>query len=142
MWERISQEEIWEQIRGFYSLESKEVLFQTMQLYSRERNSQSELSPFSEKVSNPIMQYLSKYGQFRNSPQGQKLEKQRQIKFGDSLSFLPHEIALAARRFETQLKKFDAWQRNESIKAYGNAIVPQVVLQIFKAIEQYNLKTK
>lgn len=27
--------------------------------------------------------------------------------------------------------------RNESIKAYGNAIVPQVVYQIFKAIEQY-----
>jgi DNA (cytosine-5)-methyltransferase 1 len=28
--------------------------------------------------------------------------------------------------------------RNESIKAGGNAIVPQVVYQIFKAIEQYN----
>jgi len=27
--------------------------------------------------------------------------------------------------------------RNESIKAYGNAIVPQVVYQIFKTIEQY-----
>lgn len=27
--------------------------------------------------------------------------------------------------------------RNESIKAYGNAIVPQVALQIFKAIAQY-----
>jgi hypothetical protein len=27
--------------------------------------------------------------------------------------------------------------RNESIKAYGNAIVPQVALQIFKAIEEY-----
>lgn len=26
--------------------------------------------------------------------------------------------------------------RNESIKAYGNAVVPQVVLQIFKSIEQ------
>ena len=31
---------------------------------------------------------------------------------------------------------FSKW-RNESIKAAGNAIVPQVVLQIFKAIEQY-----
>jgi DNA (cytosine-5)-methyltransferase 1 len=35
---------------------------------------------------------------------------------------------------------FSKW-RNESIKAYGNAIVPQVALQIFKAIEQYeNIK--
>jgi DNA (cytosine-5)-methyltransferase 1 len=32
---------------------------------------------------------------------------------------------------------FSKW-RNESIKAGGNAIVPQVVHQIFKAIEQYN----
>ena len=34
---------------------------------------------------------------------------------------------------------FPKW-RNESIKAGGNAIVPQVVLQIFKAIEQYEKK--
>jgi DNA (cytosine-5)-methyltransferase 1 len=32
---------------------------------------------------------------------------------------------------------FPKW-RNESIKAYGNAIVPQVAYQIFKAIEDYN----
>ena len=32
---------------------------------------------------------------------------------------------------------FSKW-RNESIKAYGNAIVPQVALQIFKAIQKYN----
>jgi DNA (cytosine-5)-methyltransferase 1 len=31
---------------------------------------------------------------------------------------------------------FSKW-RNESIKAYGNAVVPQVVYQIFKAIETY-----
>src|SRR5690606_11503895 len=31
---------------------------------------------------------------------------------------------------------FSKW-RNESIKGYGNAVVPQVVYQIFKAIEKY-----
>jgi DNA (cytosine-5)-methyltransferase 1 len=31
---------------------------------------------------------------------------------------------------------FSKW-RNESIKAYGNAVVPQVVYEIFKAIEAY-----
>jgi DNA (cytosine-5)-methyltransferase 1 len=35
---------------------------------------------------------------------------------------------------------FSKW-RNESIKAGGNAIVPQVALQIFKAIEAYELQT-
>jgi DNA (cytosine-5)-methyltransferase 1 len=33
---------------------------------------------------------------------------------------------------------FSKW-RNESIKAYGNAIVPQVALEIFKAIEKFEL---
>jgi DNA (cytosine-5)-methyltransferase 1 len=32
---------------------------------------------------------------------------------------------------------FPKW-RNESIKAYGNAVVPQVVYQIFKAIAEYD----
>jgi DNA (cytosine-5)-methyltransferase 1 len=36
---------------------------------------------------------------------------------------------------------FPKW-RNESIKAGGNAIVPQVVYQIFKAIDQYNQLNK
>jgi DNA (cytosine-5)-methyltransferase 1 len=31
---------------------------------------------------------------------------------------------------------FPKW-RNESIKAYGNAIVPQVAYQIFKTINKY-----
>jgi len=35
---------------------------------------------------------------------------------------------------------FSKW-RNESIKAAGNAIVPQVVLQIFKAIQEYETPT-
>jgi DNA (cytosine-5)-methyltransferase 1 len=34
---------------------------------------------------------------------------------------------------------FSKW-RNQSIKAYGNAVVPQVVYQIFKAIEEYEKK--
>jgi len=34
---------------------------------------------------------------------------------------------------------FSKW-RQESVKAYGNAVVPQVVLQIFKAIQEYENK--
>lgn len=36
---------------------------------------------------------------------------------------------------------FSKW-RNESIKGYGNAIVPQVALQIFKAIQQYDTENR
>jgi DNA (cytosine-5)-methyltransferase 1 len=39
-------------------------------------------------------------------------------------------------RLDTSAISFPKW-RNESIKAAGNAVVPQVVLQIFKAIQAY-----
>jgi len=137
VWERVQSEEIWEKIRRLYSLEKKEVLFQAMQLYSETYKPQVKLSPFSEELSQPILQYLRKYGEFRCSPQGRQLQKQREEQFGNSLSFLPHEVALAARKFEASITKFENWHRRESIKGYGNAIVPQVVYEIFKTIEEW-----
>jgi len=138
MWKHIQQEEVWQKVRRFYALESKDILFQTMQLYQTGNDPQIQLSPFSEKFSKETMRYLQKHREFRRSPQGRKLEKQRPEKLGNIVSFLPHEIALAARRFEAATSKFETWHRQESIKAYGNAVVPQLVLQIFKAIEKYN----
>ena len=138
VWSRVQQEEVWQKIRRLYSLESKDILFKTMQLYSTKGRTQIELSPFGEDFCKPILQHLRKHKEFRCSPQGQELEKQRTREFGNSLSFLPHEVALAARRFETAITKFENWHRNESIKAYGNALVPQVALQIFKAIDEYS----
>lgn len=134
VWDRVSQEEIWEKVRGFYSLESKNVLFQTMQLYQVRTKRQELLSPFCEDFSQPILSKLRKYGEFRRSPQGQELEKQRTKQLGDIVSYLPHEIPLAARAFEGAMAKFEAKHRNESIKAYGNAIVPQIAYEIFKSI--------
>jgi DNA (cytosine-5)-methyltransferase 1 len=43
-------------------------------------------------------------------------------------------------RVDTKTISFPKW-RNESIKAAGNAVVPQVVYQIFKAIELHNKTT-
>jgi hypothetical protein len=137
VWQRISKAEIWEQIRGLYSLESPEILLKTMQLYSTGSQSQVKLSPFSEEVSRHFMPTLQKHGEFRRTPQGRELQKQREKQFGNTLSFLPHEVALAASRFEAAIAKFENWHRNESIKAYGNAIVPQVAFEIFKAIGAY-----
>lgn len=137
VWERVQQEEVWEKIRGLYSLESKDLLFQTMQLYSTDTNEQITLSPFSEEVSKNPLRILQHHGEFRSSPQGQKLEKQRSEQFGNSLSFLPHEVALAARAYTRSIRKFEAWHRKESIKAAGNAVVPQLPFQIFRAISDH-----
>ena len=48
-------------------------------------------------------------------------------------------ITVHGKRGIRRLTQHQTWGklRNESIKAYGNAIVPQVALQIFNAINQY-----
>jgi len=140
VWGRISQEEVWEKVRRLYSLDTKEILFQTMQLYSSGYENKRRLSPFSEEVSKEPMRILRKYKKFASSPQGQELAKQRYGEYSDIMCDLPHEVALAARAYTNSIRKFEAWHRQEAIKAGGNAIVPQVVLQIFKAINEYREK--
>ncbi len=54
-----------------------------------------------------------------------------------------HPICSGNDGISTQLDgiTFSKW-RNESIKAYGNAIVPQVALQIFKTVQEMNRNFK
>ena len=80
--------------------------------------------------------------------QGQHIEQQRQGEFnrpgcGNAVNKWQNfptqsPICTGDDGLSTELDgiTFPKW-RNESIKAAGNAIVPQVALQIFKAIEQY-----
>jgi DNA (cytosine-5)-methyltransferase 1 len=138
MWQRVSKEEIWGQIGRFYSLESKEILLQTMQLYSTENVTPVEFSPFSKNVSKFPLSILRKYGEFRRSPFGRRYYEQSGIKLDNTVSFLPHEVALAAKAFEKAMLSFEIYWRRESIKAFGNAIVPQVMYEIFKAINETN----
>ena len=138
MWSAIQSAEVQEQIRGLYKIHGEGVLYQTMQLCSPTCNIKKGVSVWSEKASEGIMRKLSKYGTITNTPQGRELEKQFTGKFADTLPFLSHEIALVAMETEKAAAKFKAWHRNESIKAYGNAVVPQVPFEIFKAIEKYD----
>jgi site-specific DNA-cytosine methylase len=138
VWDAIQSQEVQEQIRGLYEIHGEGVLLQTMQLCSPSNNIEKGFSVWSEKASEGIMRKLSKYGTITDSPQGRELEKQFTEQFADTLPYLSHEIALVAMETEKAAAKFKAWHRNESIKAYGNAIVPQVALQIFKAIQELN----
>jgi hypothetical protein len=141
MWKAIQSQEIQEQIRGLYKIHEKGVLFQTMQLCSPSNRIEKGFSVWSEKASKDIMRKLSKYGTITNSPQGRELEKQFTEQFADTLPYLSHEVALVAMETEKAAAKFKSWHRNESIKAYGNAIVPAVVFQIFKAINEHTKHT-
>jgi|688.fasta_scaffold361597_2 DNA (cytosine-5)-methyltransferase 1 len=92
------------------------------------------------------IQYASDTRLFR--PAEQKQQTERTFKYGKWDSFPTQSpICSGDDGLPTELDgiTFSKW-RNESIKGYGNAIVPQVALQIFKAIklweDQANTTTK
>jgi DNA (cytosine-5)-methyltransferase 1 len=81
----------------------------------------------------------------RGSKSNDKLTKRRNKLPGADFQMFPSVSAICDGNDGISDKldgiTFSKW-RQESIKAGGNAIVPQVVYQIFKAIEQYNQLNK
>lgn len=132
--ERISKEEVWEKIRRLYKIREKAVLLKVLQLCSPTNTEQIGFSVFSEEASEKTMRKLQVYGEIGNTPQGLKLEKQFYREFGNTLPILSHKIALVAMEAERAALNFMSWHRKESIKAYGNAIVPQIAIELFKTI--------
>ena len=61
----------------------------------------------------------------------------------DAVDFnkFPTSYPIVQEEFQPNIISHSRWRR-ESIKGYGNAVVPQVVLEIFKAIEKYDKFTK
>ena len=61
----------------------------------------------------------------------------------DAVDFnkFPTSYPIVQEEFQPNGMTHSKWRR-ESIKGYGNAVVPQVVLEIFKAIEKYDKFTK
>jgi DNA (cytosine-5)-methyltransferase 1 len=95
----------------------------------------------SETPSNPITEGLQ--GSENDRIPGESREernKQSSRPFCTDWKDFPTQPPLCSRDdgFSTELDgiTFSKW-RNESIKAYGNAVVPQVILQIFKTIQEY-----
>jgi hypothetical protein len=61
----------------------------------------------------------------------------------DAISFddFPNCYPIVQEEFEPNDMSYSKWRR-ESIKGYGNAVVPKVVLEIFKAIEKFESLNK
>lgn len=140
--EAFQSKEIQRKIGRLYKIHEPTLLFKVLQLCSPSCEEPKGVSIFCEKASEKIMRKLRKYGTFANSPQGRKLEKQFNTEFADSLPKLSHEIALVTMETERAAIAFNEWHRNESIKAYGNALVPQVMYEIFKVINQMESQIK
>ena len=139
VWKAFQKKEIREKIGRLYEIPEPGILLEILQRTSKDERPESEqemLSFFSKETSGRILRYLRKHGTFTSSPLGQKYQKQFSREFRDTMCDLSHEIALATKKIIEECEiTYSRW-RQESIKALGNSMVPQVVLEIFKAIEQ------
>ena len=139
VWKAFQKKEIREKIGRLYEIPEPGILLEILQRTSKDERPESEqemLSFFSKETSGRILRYLRKHGTFTSSPLGQKYQKQFSREFRDTMCDLSHEIALATKKIIEECEiTYSRW-RQESIKALGNSMVPEVVLEIFKAIEQ------
>ena len=138
MWKAFQKKEVREKIGRLYEIPEPDLLLKILQRTSEEGRSPKEqgcLSSFSERTSERVLRYLRKHRTFASSPLGQKYKEQFSIQFENSLPELSHEIALATKKIVEESESTANWWRQESIKALGNAMCPQVVYEIFRAIQ-------
>ena len=139
VWEAFQEKEIRGKIGRLYEIPEPDILLEILQRASKDERpepGQEMLSCFSKETSERILCYLRKHGTFTSSPLGQKYQEQFTREFGDTMCDLSHEIALATKKIIEECEKTRSRWRQESIKALGNSMVPQVVHEIFKAIER------
>ena len=137
------QEEIRKEVGRLYEIPQPDILLQVLQRTSQAggyKPGTDELSPYSKETSERVLRYLRNNRKLASSSFGQKYKEQFRGEFTDALRELSHEIALATKKIVEECERTASWVMRESIKACGNAIVPQVALQIFKTIEEYETK--
>ena len=137
VWEAIQPEEVQREIGRLYKIHEPGILLKVLQLCSPANTDPKGTSVFCQDASGKTMRKLREYGTLANTPQGRELEKQFTEQFGNTLPYLSHEIALVALEAERITGSAYSKLRNESIKAAGNAIVPQIAFELFKAIQKY-----
>ena len=94
------------------------------------------LSARSDEVSERVLRKLRKQRASSYAPQRLQHQEQLARELGYALPALSFDVALAAKTIEDEVLHMMTYVRTESLKAYGNAIVPQVMYRIFQAIEQ------
>lgn len=143
--EAFSKEEVRQSVGRLYKIHEPQVLLQI--LLSKEelrqsRQDQGCLSVRSEEVSQGILRKLRKQRPCTDSPQGLQLQEQLSRELGISVPTLSHDVALAAVAVSKEVESMRSYVRRESLKAYGNAIVPQVMYEIFRCINEIETQTE
>ena len=130
LWHYIQQEKVWESLGGCQPIFQKEYLFAVLWQHFARTNRQDNLPFESAEVQNAYVRNVWQGSKFGCPSQGWQYNEQHAGEHSDTMPFLSHEVALGAT------KTFNAYgaDRGKRLKALGNAIVPQVAYQIFKAI--------
>jgi len=142
VWKIFQEEEIRKAFGRLYKIHETYLLLQVVlgtQTGCRPEQNGDGLSQRSNEVSERVLRKLRK--QRASSCASQRFQYQEQLtrELGYTLPTLSFDMALAAKAIEEEVLRMMNYVRTESLKAYGNAIVPQVMYEIFRAIEStYN----
>jgi site-specific DNA-cytosine methylase len=134
--EYFQQKEIQERLRSGYSIHEPENVLTVLRELERRGNDSGIPMPGSE-VSKDELRTVRNDSRSRRPSQGREHQEQQPGQYPDALPLLPHEIALATKSLIQQWQnETNTNHRVHRLKALGNSIVPQIALEIFKAIEE------
>jgi DNA-cytosine methyltransferase len=135
LWQDLQQESVQRDIRRCYPLLKEENLLAVVRKLETGTDTSDSILFEGTTIQGNAMRAVWGNGGVRRSPQGRSNQEQPPREYPDTLSPLSHEIALATEsfvwRYECETNSSDRVHR---LKALGNAVVPQIVEQIGRAI--------
>jgi hypothetical protein len=139
LWHYIQQEKIWETVGGFQKILNPQNLFTVLWQHFAGTSEQGNLPFESGEVQEAFLRNVWFLDEPGCPPQGWQHQEQRFRELADSLPSLSHEVALETKELVQEYGR----DRVNRLKALGNAIVPAVAEEIFRAMEQAeNWKTR
>lgn len=130
LWQYIQQEKIWQKTGRCNKILQKESLFAILWEYFRKAHPQKLLPFESKEIQEAFLRNVWGKGKPGCPPQGFKYNEQYKEQYSNLMPYLSHEIALEAQELSN---RYNA-NRCGRISALGDAIVPQIALEIFLAI--------